>query len=145
MTTLADTVTDLRAEGEELYQFLSKLKDDDWICETTFKRWTVNDVIAHLYFGDHLGLTSYKSGGTFKAFMKDVANSGQSLVEFTRQWLKKESGRPLLERWHKQFVEMCDCFVDSDPDLRLTWAGPDMGIRVFAGELLNIWNWRPFT
>lgn len=140
MTNLTQIVADLRAEGDELYQFLLTLEEADWPRATTFKSWTVNDVVAHLYFGDYLGVTSHKDGQAFKRFMAEVQESGLTLAEFTRQWLNNLSGTEMLERWHELFLEMCELFAASDPALRLTWAGPDMGIQMFAtARLMETW------
>ena len=140
MTDLASIVADLRAEGDELYQFLCTLDEADWSRPTTFKSWTVNDVVAHLYFGDYLGVTSHKDGETFKRFMAEVQSSGLTLADFTRQWLDNLSGIEMRERWRELFLEMCELFAASDPKLRLTWAGPDMGIQMFAtARLMETW------
>ncbi|MBQ0721538.1 MAG: TIGR03084 family protein [Gammaproteobacteria bacterium] len=140
MTDLTNIVADLRAEGDELYQFLLSLDESDWSRATTFKSWTINDVVAHLYFGDYLGVTSHQDGQAFKRFMAEVQSSGLTLAEFTRQWLDKLSGTEMLERWRGLFLEMCELFAASDPGLRLTWAGPDMGIQMFAtARLMETW------
>ena len=140
MTDLTNIVADLRAEGDELYQLLLTLDEADWSRATAFKSWTINDVVAHLYFGDYLGVTSHKDGQAFKRFMAEVQGSGQTLATFTREWLNNLSGREMLERWRGLFIEMCDLFATSDPKLRLTWAGPDMGIQMFAtARLMETW------
>ncbi|PCJ36936.1 MAG: TIGR03084 family protein [Cellvibrionales bacterium] len=140
MANLTQIVADLRAEGDELYQFLLTLEEADWSRTTAFKSWTVNDVVAHLYFGDYLGVTSHKDGQAFKDFMAEVQGSGLTLAAFTRQWLDNLSGTEMLERWRGLFVEMCDLFAASDPKLRLTWAGPDMGIQMFTtARLMETW------
>ncbi len=140
MSDLADVINDLRAEGDELYAFLLTVGEEDWDRVTTFKNWTINDVVQHLYFGDYLGMTSHRNGAEFLAFMETVQASKQPLVEYTRAWLNSESGSAMLERWYKQFSEMCDLFAASDPAMRLTWAGPDMGLKMFAtARLMEPW------
>lgn len=140
MSDLASVIKDLRAEGEELYTFLLTISENDWTRATTFKNWTINDVVQHLYFGDHLGVTSHKNGDEFLAFMASVQKSGLGLVDYTRQWLNDQSGPSMLERWRSHFVEMCNRFAASDPDMRLTWAGPDMGLKMFAtARLMETW------
>jgi uncharacterized protein (TIGR03084 family) len=140
MSELRQVVADLRAEGDELHEFLRPLDDHHWSLRTRFKDWTINDVIAHLYFGDYLGITSHRSGDQFHAFMARVRESGLPLVEFTRQWLNGLCGPPMLHSWREQFVAMCDLFAASDPQQRLTWAGPSMGIRMFAtARLMETW------
>ncbi len=140
MPDLAAVINDLRVEGDELYTFLLTIDEEDWGRATTFKNWTVNDVVQHLYFGDYLGMTSHKNGADFLTFMATVQASNQSLVDYTRAWLKGESGVVMLERWHGQFSQMCDLFAASDPGMRLTWAGPDMGLKMFAtARLMETW------
>ncbi len=140
MNDLQTIVADLRAEGDELQRFLADLDSADWASVTRFKAWTINDVVAHLYFGDHLGIISHRSGREFKEFMAAVRQSGLPLVTYTREWLDNLSGRAMLAKWHRQFTGMCDLFAASDPDLRLTWAGPDMGLKMFAtARLMETW------
>lgn len=140
MNDLQNIVADLRAEGDELYAFLLDLNEEDWGGVTRFKNWTVNDVVAHLYFGDYLGVTSHRSAQEFQAFMAQVKASGEPLVTYTRKWLDNECGASMLEKWRRQFTVMCDLFAASDPDLRLTWAGPDMGIKMFTtARLMETW------
>lgn len=140
VSDLVTVIDDLRAEGDELYRFLSALKESDWTRVTSFKNWTINDVVQHLYFGDFMGVTSHKSGAAFLAFMKEVQGSGLPLVEFTRSWLSGTHGSEMLAFWYRHFGEMCDRFAASDPTLRLTWAGPDMGLKMFAtARLMETW------
>jgi uncharacterized protein (TIGR03084 family) len=140
VSELKNIINDLRAQGEELYTFLETIDNDDWSRKTTFKNWTINDVVQHLYFGDYLGVTSHKNSDAFLTFMKEVQASGLPLVQYTRQWLNDESGPKMLNHWHNHFIEMCDRFAASDPDMRLTWAGPDMGLKMFAtARLMETW------
>lgn len=140
MSDLITVVEDLRAEGEELHAFLQTLEDRDWDRTTTFKQWTICDVVSHLYFGDYLGITSYRSGEAFLAFMGEVQSAEMPLVDFTRQWLDDISGSEIFQRWYSQFNEMCDLFAAAEPERRLTWAGPDMGIKMFAtARLMETW------
>jgi uncharacterized protein (TIGR03084 family) len=140
MNDLQNIVADLRAEGDELYGFLRNLQAADWAGVTRFKAWTIDDVVAHLYFGDYLGVTSHRNAQEFLAFMAQVKAAGEPLVTYTRKWLNNASGAPMLERWRRQFTAMCDLFAASDPDLRLTWAGPDMGIKMFTtARLMETW------
>jgi uncharacterized protein (TIGR03084 family) len=140
MTSLANIVADLRAEGDELYPLLLTLDKTDWSRTTTFKSWTINDVVAHLHFSDYLGVTSHRDGQSFNRLMAEIQNSGVTLAEFTREWLEGLSGAKLLERWRGLFLDMCELFITSDPRLRLTWFGPDMSIQMFAtARLMETW------
>lgn len=129
---LLTQVADLRAEGDELYELLGTLSEQDWSQKTTFKDWTIYDVIAHLHFSDHMGVTTLASGDDFKALMRDIQASGLPMVAYTRRWLGDIDGPQLKERWRALFLDLCERLGAADPDLRLTWAGPGMRPRMFA-------------
>jgi uncharacterized protein (TIGR03084 family) len=125
-------VADLRAEGDALYELLQTLSEDDWSRTTTFKDWTIYDVIAHLHFSDHMGVTTLASGDDFKALMRDIQTSRLPMVVYTRRWLGDIDGLELQQRWRSLFLDMCDRLGAASPDQRLTWAGPGMRPRMFA-------------
>jgi hypothetical protein len=142
---LARQVDDLRAEGAELAELMSKLTEEDWQRRTTFKDWTIYDVIAHLHFSDHMGMTTIESGAAFQALMADMQSSGLPFVEYTRRWLGSVSGADLLERWKTLLDELCDRLQALDPQERLTWAGPGMKPRMFTtARQMETWahRWR---
>ena len=129
---LAKQVTDLRIEGAELAELLSELDPTDWQRTTTFKDWTIYDVVAHLHFSDHMGVTTMRSGEAFNALMADMSATELPMVDYTRRWLGDVSAEELLSRWRALFTEMCDRLESADPDERLTWAGPGMKPRMFT-------------
>ena len=105
MSDLVTVIDDLRAEGEELYRLLCTLEESDWTRVTSFKNWTINDVVQHLYFGDFMGVTSHKNGAEFLAFMKEVQGSGLPLVDFTRGWLDGKQGKGTDSVWNSLFCD----------------------------------------
>jgi len=125
-------VQDLRAEGDELHAVLQDLEPEHWASPTTFKSWTVYDVLAHLHISDHMAVTSINDSEAFKAFMGSVSSTGMGMKDYARQWLAGASPNELLERWRNLFAEMCERLETLDPDARLTWAGPPMRPRMFA-------------
>ena len=133
--TLHAVIADLRAEGDELYQLLKDQDTGIWTAVSTFKDWTVWDVIAHLHFSDHMALTSLSSGEAFKALMKDIM-AIKSARAYTNHWLQEDghsvTGPALLERWRMMFEELCSALEQADPEERFLWAGPGMKARMFA-------------
>jgi uncharacterized protein (TIGR03084 family) len=129
---LSQQVADLRNEGEELSDLLSSLTATDWNRTTTFKNWTIYDVVAHLHFSDHMGVTTLRSGDAFTELMTDVGQSGLAMDEYTRRWLGAISATELLARWNDLFADMCDRLAATDPQQPLTWAGPPMRPRMFT-------------
>ena len=135
VASLQQVVEDLRVEGDELYVLLADMDTGYWTAQSTFKNWTVWDVVAHLHFSDHLALTSLSSGEAFKALMREIGRTG-SARQYTNDWLSIDghsiNGPDLLQRWREMFVQLCDALAAADPDERFLWAGPGMKARMFA-------------
>ena len=137
---LAAQVADLRVEGRELDSLLSGLNDADWGRATAFKGWTIWDVVAHLHFTDHMGMTSLAGEAPFRALMKDIARAGVPMTAYTRRWLGDIPGATLRGRWGTLFGELCAGLETADPDVRLAWGGPGMKPRMFAtARQMEIW------
>jgi len=133
--SLQQVVDDLRTEGDELHGLLSNMDTGFWTQQSTFKDWSVWDVVAHLHFSDHMALTTLRSAEDFKALLKDIGRSG-SARSYTNQWLSNQghsiNGPELLERWRFMFLELCEALGNADPESRFLWAGPGMKARMFA-------------
>ncbi|QQS15245.1 MAG: TIGR03084 family protein [Rhodospirillales bacterium] len=137
-------VTDLRAEADELHAQLATLPAADWDRATLFKAWTINDVVQHLHAGDLLAAASARDPVEFKALAADMRakrESGLTRVQETRQRLGDLTGPRLLARWRETLASLCDALDARDPKARLTWAGPDMGVRMFTtARQMEIWS-----
>lgn len=128
-------IADFRDEARELHRLLDRLEDADWAQPTLFKGWTVNDVVQHLHVTDVMAATAAVDPEGFSAMLADMRakrQAGLSRVEETRQRLGDPRGRELLARWEAGFERLCALLAAKDPSERLRWAGPDMGLRMFA-------------
>jgi uncharacterized protein (TIGR03084 family) len=132
---MVQQAADLRAECDALYEFVADLEEDVWQRQTPFKGWTVSDVIAHLHYTDWAALQSLTSDDAFIESATELIQGferGLDLIAFTREWLGPISPAELVERWRECYIEICDRMSEADPELRLKWYGPDMGVRMFA-------------
>ncbi len=133
--SLRQIVTDLTAEGDELYGLLKDMDTGYWTQASAFKNWTVWDVVAHLHFSDYMALTTLKSADAFRELMADMGAIG-SMRDYTADWLTvgehPATGPELLERWRTMFLELADKLAAADPEARFAWAGPGMKARMFA-------------
>ena len=134
---------DLLAEAEELHRFLRTLAEADWSRETTFKSWMPWDVVAHLHFFDLLSLLSLEGGDAFLARRNELGGrmlKGEPVSEMARRELGALSPAELLARWQTTCRDMATQLGNSDPDRRLRWFGPDMGVRMFTtARLMETW------
>jgi len=140
--SLTTIVQDLRNEGDELFALLSDMDTGYWTEHSSFKDWTVWDVVAHLHLSDHMALTSLTSADAFETLMQDIRNAGMG--SYTLTWLQSDdhslTGPGLLERWYKTFGELCHALASADPQARFVWAGPGMKARMFAtARQMEIW------
>jgi uncharacterized protein (TIGR03084 family) len=125
---------DLREECDALYDFVRTLDDEVWERPTPFKSWTVWDVIAHLHYFDWVALQSLRSEDDFRAAVTELGRGierGLDLPSFTREHLGPRPPGELMELWRGCFSELCERAQTADPELRLKWFGPDMGVRMF--------------
>ncbi|MFK7913571.1 MAG: TIGR03084 family metal-binding protein [Pseudomonadales bacterium] len=120
------------AEGADVSNLLDQLQPEDWQRRTGFKDWTVWDVVAHLHFTDHMGMTTIAGPEPFKALMADIAKAKAPLSVYTRNWLGEISGAELLTRWRALLDKLVAGLRAADPEVRLTWPGPGMKPRMFA-------------
>ena len=119
-------------EVNALYRLLSNIDDDSLHIVTPFKRWTINDVIGHLFVFDTAALLTLNSETEFSAFfspMETALISGQSFLEAQQPYLIGLTGRELVNQWISQSRDVAAAYSNSDPKKRLKWAGPSMSAR----------------
>ena len=126
---------DFRAEANELHSLLTRLQEKDWEQPTLFKSWTVNDIVQHLHDSDLMAAASVAGSEPFNRLRTEIQaqrDKGLSRIQETRHRLGHLTGRRLLERWHADMTDLCDKLSALPANARLTWYGPDMGVRMFA-------------
>jgi uncharacterized protein (TIGR03084 family) len=134
---------DFCEESEALFALLGSLEEQDWQRKTQFKGWTINDVIAHLHFGNYLADLSLQDSAAFVDFVRNWMALGKQKgghMAATHAWLDGTRNRALLERWRDFYREMTDRFVVADPKQRVKWVGPDMSVRSsITARLMETW------
>jgi uncharacterized protein (TIGR03084 family) len=134
---------DFREESDALCRLLDTVGEQDWEKKTQFKGWTLNDVVAHLHFGDYAADLSIRDDEAFTNFRRDVAaanKQGLSHLAFTHQWMNGIKSRALLTRWRDFSLAMADRFAAADPKRRVQWFGPDMSVRSsITARLMETW------
>lgn len=126
---------DLRDEGASLAALLRELGQKDWQRPTPFKSWTPWDVVAHLHLSDEWAAASLRSPSEFKqeiAPLLAALSRRTSLRDYTRQRYAALDGLALLARWSACLDALSEALSAADPKTRLTWFGPDMGLRMFT-------------
>ena len=140
---MVEQATDFRDESNALFNLLEPLDEHDWDRRTQFKDWTINDIIAHLHFGNYAADLSLKDSAAFTAFMRGFSAArkpGTRHLDLTHAWLDGIRNRALLDRWHDFYPEMADRFLVADAKKRVPWAGPTMSVRSsITARLMETW------
>ena len=141
--TLSHIVADLAAEGDELYAVLKDMDTGFWTEVSSFKAWTVWDVVAHLHMADKMALASLQGESEFHRFMHTLGSG--NLREVADKWLKQgrdhsPTGPEMLTIWRETFVALCTALGNADPEARYTWVGPSMKAKMMAtARLMETW------
>jgi uncharacterized protein (TIGR03084 family) len=135
---------DFREECNSLYELLEDIDDADWNRPTQFKRWTANDILGHLHLFDGAAAATLQGPEAFSAFTAGILEAhkqGVSGVDYTRQWLRGDQGRGLLQRWRAGYQQLADEYQNVDPSQRVKWAGPDMSVRsCISARQMEAWS-----
>jgi len=121
---------DFREESDALFALLDAVSDQEWNQKTQFKGWTLNDVIAHLHFGNYAADLSLQDSAAFRSFRQNMtvaSKQGIGHLGFTHAWIKF-------------YQEMADRFIVADPKQRVQWFGPDMSVlSSITARLMETW------
>jgi uncharacterized protein (TIGR03084 family) len=134
---------DLREEGDALLHLLESLNEADWDRPTLFKAWTVNDIVQHLHDTDLSASASMRDPEEYAALRAGIMarrEAGLTRVEEARERFGDLKGRRLLAQWQKTLDALCGMLERRDPNDRLVWSGPGMGVRMFAtARQMEVW------
>lgn len=134
---------DFREESDALFALLDTTRDLRWEQSTQFKSWTINDIIAHLHFGNYAADLALQDNVIFKEFVQHVTavrKQGTNLLDFTSAWVKGKKDRDLLSLWREFYQEMTDRFANANPKQRVLWFGPDMSVlSSITARLMETW------
>lgn len=137
-------IQDFRDEVEDLHALLAAMPAAAWSAPTGFKAWTPEDIVQHLHHSDLMAMASADGAEAFAAFRartQALRAQGQSNVQATREVLGNPQGADLLALWHRTAHALCDRMDKIPPETRMPWAGPGMGLRMFAtARQMETWS-----
>ena len=131
----------------DLNEILKSLTDEEWKSPTTFKQWTPEEVVAHLFYFDRMTVYSVnfpdkfndEASYMFKTFAA-LPNSLDRAVAVKKR-LGTNDSESLRRQWYDSAISMCSVFQDVDPARRCIWFGPDMGARMFmTARFMETWS-----
>jgi len=133
---------DFLDESEALHALLVPLGDDAFERSTLFKRWTINQIIRHLYFWNISADLALNDEPAFDLLFEQVMGGLKAgrLLEFEERYLQGLSGGPLLQAWIEQAKAMTPAYARTDPKSRIKWVGPKMSaLSGITARLMETW------
>ena len=123
---------DFLEESKLLYELLLERNESDLELITQFKNWSIEDVIGHLYLFNVAAIKTVDGPKSFEEFFipfLQQLQKGKTMVEAQVPWLNGLSGKFLLNKWWDSCLKLEKIYSNTDPKLRVKWAGPEMSAR----------------
>lgn len=154
MTTVAEALTDWRAELQVLDDLLATFGDDDWSRETLAEGWDTRDTVGHLADTNDLMFRSItgQGGGLMEAVTEvlehaerpgPAANSPDTVDLFTAwqiERVRKLDWPAVYEWWRASSARLADTIEGLDPAGRYTW-GPNQvsPLSLISARMMETW------
>lgn len=141
--TLDVAVRDMVAECEDLDALLRTIPAADWQRRTVFFDWTVAEQVMHLHLVDGFGRVALETPEAFPDLVAEV-RAGQArgfeLSDRMRAHFGDLPAGRLRETWEAGWRGLAAALGGADPELRMPWFGPPMGVASFAAaRQMEVW------
>ena len=133
---------DLRAETDDLRNFLVGLTDDEWLTPTPAEGWDIRDTISHLAYFDHQAVLALCDPDGFAEHPSNmVGNDGLSaIVEDQVARSRHMTGSEALAWWDRERSALLEEYAGVEPSRRVQWYGPPMAARsMVTARLMETW------
>lgn len=122
---------DFCAESDALGSLLVELSDPEFRCRTSFKGWTIEQILRHLHVWNLAAFQSLTDEGAILSFLRGALPAVDSLTlpRFEERFLDGLGGVALFRAWRAFCPELAAAFRDVEPRTRVNWAGPSMSAR----------------
>ncbi len=133
-------MADIRAEHGDLDRIVSDLDEDDWLHPTPAEGWDVRDSIGHLAYFDDAARKAIVDPDAFAAHVEAVMSGQVDPIAEHLERGRSMAGAGVLAWWREARKELLACLDAADPESRLKWYGPPMGMRSFVtARLMETW------
>ena len=127
-----EQAADFLKDSRTLYELMGDRNIRDFKKTTNFKNWTISDVFGHLYVFNIASIKTLESSNEFENFFDPFLTGlqgGKSFLELQKSFVENYNDRELFEIWWQSSLEVNKKYLNADPKLRLSWAGPTMSAR----------------
>ena len=139
-TSLPALLGDLECEYADLRGMVDPLEATEWDLPTPAAGWAVRDQISHLAFFDDAGRMAMVEPEAFAKAAEEIMKlSGDPMSEHLSMGRSMDGGQ-LLSWWDRAHHGLSAALAGADPEARIPWYGPPMGVLSFASaRLMETW------
>ncbi|GGK72219.1 hypothetical protein Sme01_08420 [Sphaerisporangium melleum] len=138
--SMAELLTDLRAETAELTAMIRTLGPDAWEPPAPAEGWAVRDHIGHLAWFDDAATTAATDPEAFLAALPALTARGDSAVDEIAVAVRSLSPAQVFDWFRTARARSLAAFEGLDARIRLPWYGPGMSAASFVtARLMETW------
>ncbi len=143
MSLLDDLLTDLKAEGDQLWSLVSGLDEEGWARSTPAAGWTVATQVAHLAWTDETAATAARARldkEAWDALVLAAIEDPTGYVDTCAHEVARLAPRALLARWGAARESLTQALREHPSGERMPWFGPPMSPASMAtARFMETW------
>lgn len=137
---LRPLINDLADESTALFEVLSPLTEQEWALPTPAVGWSITDQVSHLAYFDETTLLSLTDADRFRREAAELVAGGDDFPDQVAARHRHLTGSMLSAWFRRARVELLAGYAEVDPQRRLPWYGPDMGVASsVTARLMETW------
>ena len=141
MTTLLDTLLgDLKAEGDQLWNAVSGLGEDEWRTATPAAGWDVATQVAHLLWTDEVAVKAATDKSAWDEVVLGAIGDPDGFVDAQAVAVARLAPPTLLARWGAAREALAVALREFPDGQRMPWFGPPMSPASMAtARFMETW------
>jgi uncharacterized protein (TIGR03084 family) len=141
MTDLLDQLlTDLKAEGDQLWNTVSGLDEDGWETPTPASGWDIAHQIAHLLWTDEVAVLAATDKEMWDLVVVQALGDPDGYVDTAADEVARLAPEALLARWGSAREELGMVLREFPEGQKIAWFGPPMSPASMAtARFMETW------
>ena len=137
---LDDLLTDLKAEGDQLWSAVSGLDDEGWQTPTPAAGWTVATQVAHLLWTDEVAVVAATDKEKWDELVLQAIGDPDGFVDASAHEVARLSPQALLARWGAARESLGQALRGLPDGQKMPWFGPPMSAASMAtARFMETW------
>lgn len=143
MTLLDDLLSDLKAEGDQLWSAVSGLPDSTeggWRTPTPAPGWDIATQIAHLFWTDEVAVVAATDKDAWDALVLQALGDPDGFVDASAVEVARLAPQALLARWGAARESLGGALREFPDGQKMPWFGPPMSATSMAtARFMETW------